>query len=777
MDVPDYDFRSLSPIDFEVLVRDLLNAELKLKLTTFAVGSDGGVDLRDIDEGVVTVVQCKHRPDIKKRELVRTATAEAKRWQTRRREIAAYHFVVSASITPGAIDATVEALSPLPVVANRVWHRGALNSTLARHAEVERDHFKLWLASTEVLDRIANAAQWQRSEALITQVAERVRLYVHTPAYEEAMRLLEREHVLIISGAPGVGKSTLAEMILLAMWEQGWTVVNIASDIGEAWNKVRGAGEKEKVVFYYDDFLGQTNLVEVQKNEAGGIAHLLDTISRSNGDLRLVVTTREQILNQAQAGPDDRLRRLLPDTAKFRVALDEIGRGARARMLFNHIHFGFDERRVRRGLARDTRYLKVIDHRGFNPRVLESVALRQAHSSVDEFYDALLHALDHPGEVWAGSFLQLSSTAMDILFHLATTSTTSVGLESLRSTVSAADPRDWEIALKVLEGTWIRLVADRDVVNRVVLFDPSRRDYLLDLLDDPAYFAYARARVRRIGQYHYLMLLAGVVSPANDWRGGNRRPRLARNFGPIMPSLDTEVTTLARTEWLRTEVDLNRVVAKHAAEGAGGGRFRNRDLTVMGERAELLAQTADICFRSTSAMPLLSGWLHEALDSGGAVASAETYLTAANALQLVAALVHDDAPDWAVEHGASLVTEALEGIGGTDEIRSFGALPDAFRNRLDQDLVYSELIRAFESELEEIAMETDPDSAKSWLDDVISLAWHHDVQLDTHELEDRVARMPRAERRASVEPSALHDAVGEADASDKALAELFAKLA
>ncbi|MDX3636655.1 restriction endonuclease [Streptomyces europaeiscabiei] len=59
-DLADYDFRTLSPNDFEILIRDLLEAEYGWRLEAFGRGRDGGIDLRaSTTEGNV-VVQCKH---------------------------------------------------------------------------------------------------------------------------------------------------------------------------------------------------------------------------------------------------------------------------------------------------------------------------------------------------------------------------------------------------------------------------------------------------------------------------------------------------------------------------------------------------------------------------------------------------------------------------------------------------------------------------------------------------------------------------------------------
>jgi len=56
-----YDFKVLSPADFEDLTRDLLQQWWKVKLESFKTGGDQGVDLRYAAvPGQPVIVQCKH---------------------------------------------------------------------------------------------------------------------------------------------------------------------------------------------------------------------------------------------------------------------------------------------------------------------------------------------------------------------------------------------------------------------------------------------------------------------------------------------------------------------------------------------------------------------------------------------------------------------------------------------------------------------------------------------------------------------------------------------
>lgn len=58
--MPIYDFRNLSPQDFEALTRDLLQAEWNVAIEAFKTGRDGGTDLRYATaDGGTTIVQCR----------------------------------------------------------------------------------------------------------------------------------------------------------------------------------------------------------------------------------------------------------------------------------------------------------------------------------------------------------------------------------------------------------------------------------------------------------------------------------------------------------------------------------------------------------------------------------------------------------------------------------------------------------------------------------------------------------------------------------------------
>lgn len=98
--MPDYDFSVLSSYDFEGLVRDLLQKELRVTLESFGEGVDGGVDLRCSRNPKKTlVVQCKRCVKTPYRKLFGILKNEEMP-KVRKIQPKSYIFATALSLTP-----------------------------------------------------------------------------------------------------------------------------------------------------------------------------------------------------------------------------------------------------------------------------------------------------------------------------------------------------------------------------------------------------------------------------------------------------------------------------------------------------------------------------------------------------------------------------------------------------------------------------------------------------------------------------------------------------
>jgi len=483
--MPDYDFKTLSPSDFEQLVRDLLLADRGWRLEAFGHGQDGGVDLRGMIDGKKIVIQCKHYAGSAFADLRKSARKEVPKMKAEKPD--RYLFVTSQSLSRTQKDALGGDLEGLIANPADIITQLDLNEAIGRHYPVERSNFKLWLASAGMLETIVRSGLWARSEALLEDVSDRVKLYVSNPGYIRASKKLNEAHVVVLSGVPGVGKSMLAEMLLLNHWHEGWQVVAVSSDIDEAWESIKPTVRQ---IFLYDDFLGQTDISERNKNEDTRLVRFMEKVAR-DPTKRLVMTTRSQVLRQAALAREPISR------GNFRVrecvvVLSDYGLPERARILYNHLYFSDLPRYVIRDYALNGHYWKVIRHRNFSPRIIEQV-IRQGGSDARQLAGALDKALDRPIELWGKMFSTvLSEVAQRIVLSLVTFAVDGASPDDLKAVaLRDSTPISYTNALKALEGTFLSIdpgssagVTRLATKPSISFANPSVRDFVLATLDE-----------------------------------------------------------------------------------------------------------------------------------------------------------------------------------------------------------------------------------------------------------------------------------------------------
>jgi hypothetical protein len=488
--MPDYDFMNLSPYDFELVVRDLIQAELEIRLESFTSGPDKGIDFRHVPSGVAgIVVQAKRYAASEHRRLFRELR-DVELPKIRRLNPDRYILATSVPLTPSRKDDLVDALRPYVLTPEEIFGRDDLNNLLGRHTDIEQAHFKLWLTSTAVLTAVLHNEIYVRSLSVREELPHRLRVYVQNKSFPEAMRTLDEHHAVVIAGVPGIGKSMLAEMIVVAHIADGYEAIVVSEDIAEAQRVYK---PDRKQIFYYDDFLGQTSFVEKlpSKNESARLLSFMRQLARAP-DKRLVMTTREYILAQA-ALRDERMERL--DTMqKVVIDLKDYTTIDRAQILYNHLYFSNLSTAAVDSVASGRRYFGIIQHRNYSPRLIESVTgLARTRRRDDEtFADFVIATFDDPQDLWRHAFQnQLDGEAQSVLIALATLPFSvdlqelAVAAESLHRTRAGADPSPgaFKRSLRILEGTFVATTRAKNT-TAVFFHNPSIRDFMLSTLND-----------------------------------------------------------------------------------------------------------------------------------------------------------------------------------------------------------------------------------------------------------------------------------------------------
>jgi hypothetical protein len=316
-------------------------------------------------------------------------------------------------------------------------------------------------------------------------IERKMSLFVQTPAYGLALDVLKAHNYCVISGIPGIGKTTLAQVLVTRLLEDGFELIAVRDDISEAFELL---DLNKRQVVYYDDFLGRSSLGErLRKNEDMSILRLLNEAKRSKC-LKVILTTREYILNDARriyeplSGPE-------LEVAKCIVKVEDYTRGHRARILYNHIYFSDLSSEYALALVKDRAYKAIVDHKNYNPRIVEWMTGAAGASQPGEFVAAFVAMLDNPLRIWEHAFdNQIGEDARNILFCLASVIGT-VSLDELRTAwIAMLNPaqtsagsrvhRDrFNSALKHIDGSFIRTERSHHETG-VSFHNPSIRDYV-----------------------------------------------------------------------------------------------------------------------------------------------------------------------------------------------------------------------------------------------------------------------------------------------------------
>ncbi len=501
----NFDFHNLlAPTEFETFCTHVLEIrENPIKFTTYRRGRDGGIDIKSTNTQEKIIGQCKLYIPQNERGLINNLKKEL--LKCKRLKLDRYIICVNINLSVSLSKEILELFKGYKRCEEDIIDGQKLNKYLEQPAYEYL--FKIYskllvpnLKAVEIaLEKVINRKFYNISRTFLLDLIDKHKLYHNTEQLQHLIQKLEEDKVIILSGNPGVGKTTTAKMIANYFINRKKSEVFYLGENDYA--ETTSVLENNRLIIV-DDFWGQNFSPKIKDNSTyeREFVSLINNF-KSFDNSYLILISREYILKDILKNAELETEHIVRDN-KYIIQLKDYSKEDKVKIFLNHLIFYDFELAYLESLSYSDEFEHILNHKNYSPRILEIFIKRykiEVYQSSYDFYDKLHKYLDNPIEYWTQAFKKLSPNAQLILLVLLITSDP-MNSEDLRNSFNSVqedarnylnlkiNPQEFETELKKLEEFYIFIEKDEFYNTFYIKFQsPGIKDYLLEYLRTDGY--------------------------------------------------------------------------------------------------------------------------------------------------------------------------------------------------------------------------------------------------------------------------------------------------
>lgn len=490
-----YNLYNLNDYEFEILSKDIMQKKLKVVLFRFPRGRDGGIDLCDNTLQSNIIIQVKHYRNYNAlKTALKNEANKVKKINPNK-----YYIITSYDLTRDNKKEIYELFKDFMLDDSHIIGGIEINDFLEKEENIDivKRNFKLWLCASNVLSLICNQNIFIDCEDLMQDIEEQIKLFVETQAYHIANKKLHDNNIIIITGNPGVGKSTLSKMLILYWANQGYIVKYSSSNNLSDLKKSISIHPEVKEIILLDDFIGQ-HYLNIQENYPNEIKSLISYIER-NKNKKIILNTRITILQEAINKYLNFEKLIQRQNSNIHlIDLNKMPVIEKAKILYNHIYFNKIEKEYFENIRNEQHYLHIVNHKNYNPRIIEFATNRKNYISIEpeHYYEYIMQKLNNPQDVWKDEFENRLDVSDRILMHILYSLTDTYidkGVLEKAFNYAIKDLKQIDQSVNVFNNSLNRLSNSllkqvvKDGKIQISVLNPSINDYIKnELLNNPA---------------------------------------------------------------------------------------------------------------------------------------------------------------------------------------------------------------------------------------------------------------------------------------------------